>query len=141
MKLNQWWRRISGATDAGTVGERLAEAHLARQGYRVLARNWRNPADEREEIDLIALHGAALVFVEVKSRSSRALVPGYYAVNRRKKKVLRRACGAYLRQARTKPHTFRFDVIEVEFPVRSASDTPILRHFTHVPLFPKEYRF
>ena len=32
-----------------------------------------------------------LVFVEVKARRAGALVPGYYAVDRRKRKVLRRA--------------------------------------------------
>jgi putative endonuclease len=46
----------------------------------------------------------------VKTRPASALVPGYYAVNRRKKQVLRRAIHAYLTQLRLRPRTFRFDV-------------------------------
>jgi putative endonuclease len=128
--------------DAGTTGERLAEAYLLRHcGQVLLARNWRNPADQREEIDLVMSEGAVLVFVEVKARAAGALVPGYYAVTPKKKRVLRRACGAYLRRLRARPLTFRFDVVEVELPRDLSASTPIVRHFANVPLFGKGFRF
>ncbi|MBI4601734.1 MAG: YraN family protein, partial [Planctomycetes bacterium] len=47
----------------GRRGERAAARHLRRQGLRILARNVR---EGRGEIDLVALDGATLVFVEVK---------------------------------------------------------------------------
>ena len=124
----------------GDRGERVAAEWLARErGFRTVTRNWRNPRDRREEIDLVCRDGEALVFVEVKARAAGALVPGYHAVNERKKRVLRRASAAYLRALPDKPHTFRFDVVEVTFG-RATRDVPEVLHFENVPLFPKHFR-
>lgn len=131
-KLRKIWKRaaarfggVAFAGDAGNAGlgvagERAAEAHLRANGFRVLARNWRNPADEREEIDLVCEQPAGpgdaapvLVFVEVKARVAGARVGGYQAVNKRKKTVLLRACRAYLRRLRPAPPHVRFDIVEV----------------------------
>jgi putative endonuclease len=129
--------RPAPAGGHGAEGERLAADFLrGRKGYAIVARNWRNPRDEREEIDLVCRDGEVLVFVEVKSRADTALVPGFFAVDRRKKKVLRRAIHAYLTQLRTRPRTFRFDVAEI---VTSAKMPPQVLHFQNVPLFPKGY--
>lgn len=133
------WSGWSGRSDAGTRGERWAEAHLRRAGFTSLARNWRNPSDEREEIDLVMRDGEVLVFVEVKARSARALVPGFFAVTVRKKKVLRRACAAYLRRLRPRPRTFRFDVVQVELPETGGAAEPVIRHFANIRLFPKGF--
>ncbi|HZZ59530.1 MAG TPA: YraN family protein [Opitutaceae bacterium] len=116
----------------GPYGEQLAADYLIRRrGYRIIARNWRNPDDEREEIDLVALDGDIVVFVEVKTRSAQPLVPGFYRVGPAKKKVLRRAAKAYLRRCAPKPRTFRLDVVEVEL---GAGD-PVVLHFIRIPLF------
>jgi len=147
-------------SDAGARGERLAEEWLRRERrFAIVARNWRSPRDRREEIDIVARDREALVFVEVKARAAGALVPGYHAIDARKKRVLRRAIAAYLAQLTEKPRTFRFDVVEVSFPAaarRRASgpngptDTPAklaeiegepeLLHFENVPLFTKYFR-
>lgn len=134
--LGVWpWRRLS----TGAWGERRAEAFLKRLGYRLVARNWRNPRDRRDELDLVCSDGDVLVFVEVKTRSTVALVSGYHAIDRRKKKVLRRTADAYLKALAPaqRPRTFRFDVVEVD----SADDQTEggIRHFENVPLFPKFY--
>ena len=138
------FQRLFGPPEAdGPRGERLAAEWLARErGFRVVARNWRNPRDRREEIDLICRDHGVLVFVEVKTRAAGALVPGYHAVDQRKKRVLRRAGEAYLRALREKPVTFRFDVVEVSLPPappgsRTAAPPPEILHFENVPLFPK----
>lgn len=149
-------------SDAGARGERLAVEWLRRERhFAIVARNWRSPRDRREEIDIVARDGDVLVFVEVKARAAGALVPGYHAIDARKKRVLRRAIEAYLAQLREKPHTFRFDVVEVSFPVApkkaasgpnrptdrsaQASDAefaaePEVLHFENVPLFSKYFR-
>lgn len=139
-RFRSLWRGQHENADAGTRGERLAEGHLRRQGLTLVARNWRNPADQREEIDLVMNDRGVLVFVEVKARSAHALVRGYFAVTRRKKKVLRRACSAYLRALRARPRTFRFDVVEVELPPEGALTAPVVRHFANVPLFRRGFR-
>ena len=124
------------AEERGAEGERLAAGQLQRQGYEVVARNWRNPRDYRQEIDLVCRDGDVLIFVEVKTRPDTALVPGFFAVDRRKKRVLRRAIHAYLTRLRRRPRTFRFDVVEV---VTSAKRPPEVLHYANVALFPKGY--
>lgn len=120
--------------DAGARGEALAARFLKEEaGYCIVMCNWRNPRDRRDEIDLVCRDGDVLVFVEVKARSVLALVPGYFAVNDRKKRVLRRACKAYLRSLRPAPRTFRFDIVEIEH----GAAVPTVRHFENVPLFAK----
>lgn len=120
----------------GRSGERTAEQFLRREkGFRILVRNWRW---EKDEIDLVCLDRGVLVFVEVKTRTAAALVPGYYAVDRRKKEALRRVCSRYLKQVREKPRTFRFDIIEVS--VQPGGEKKVL-HFENIPLFPKDYHW
>jgi len=121
----------------GERGENLAAVYLKKKGYRVVARNWRNPRDRRDELDLICTDGEVLVFVEVKARDAGALVSGYHAVDTRKKKVVRRTAVAYLRRLRTRPHTYRFDIVEVEMGAGGKGE---VRHFENIDLFPKHFR-
>ncbi|MET0261702.1 MAG: YraN family protein [Rariglobus sp.] len=121
----------------GERGELLAAAFLKEKGFRVVARNWRSPADRRDEIDLILTDGDVLVFVEVKTRAAAALVSGYHAVNSRKKTVVRRAAIAYLRALRPAPLTYRFDVVEVAI---TPAGEPEVRHYENIELFPKHFR-
>jgi len=121
---------------AGDSGERAAEVYLCeRLGFTILARNWRNPRDLREELDLVCRDGDILVFVEVKARAGDALVPGYFAVDRRKRAAVRRAARAYLAGLAKMPRTFRFDVVEV-----ATAPAPEVLHFENVPLFGKDFR-
>lgn len=137
--LQRLWPRgkpAGGPTGArGAAGEqRAAEFLRDRLGYQIVVQNWRNPRERREEIDLVCRDREVLVFVEVKTRSAGALVSGLKAVDRRKKRALRRAIHAYLTQLRIRPRTFRFDVAEVVL----GGDAPAeVRHFQNVPLFAK----
>ena len=136
-KFRAWRARASGKQ-----GERMAETVLKNLGFKIVARNWRSPRDQRDEIDLVCLDGDALVFVEVKTRATDALVSGYYTVDRRKKAALRRAIDAYLKSLRpeNRPQTFRFDVVEV----RAGFDPHVeatVHHFANVPLFEKHDGF
>ncbi len=139
-----WLKKFLGAgvaADAGDRGEQRAAEWLKRErGFAVVARNWRSPRDRRDEIDLVCRDGDALVFVEVKTRTAGALVPGYYAVDGRKKRVLLRTAKAYLARLREKPRTFRLDVVEVALPGGAVDAAPEIRHFENVPLFPKNFR-
>jgi putative endonuclease len=132
---------MSDRAKAGADGERLAAAFLCKEkGCRIVARNWRSPRDRRDEIDLVCRDGEVLVFVEVKARAAGALVSGFYAVNRAKKKVMLRACTAYLRRLGSAAQnlTFRFDVVEV---TRATKDEPpVVHHYENIPLFPKDFR-
>ncbi|EDY82946.1 conserved hypothetical protein [Verrucomicrobiia bacterium DG1235] len=115
----------------GRRGEREAEKLLKRKGYQILARNWRSG---RDEIDLICLHGKAVVFVEVRTRKVGALVSGYDSIDRRKREALRRVCRSYFGMMKPKPITLRFDVVEIEHDEGTITAS---RHFDDVPLFSK----
>ncbi len=93
----------------GALGETLAARHLEREGYRIIGRNVRA---DGVEIDLIARRGPWIVFVEVKTRSSRGCGSPEEAVDPRKQQRLRRGARAWLATVRGgRP---RFDVIAVE---------------------------
>lgn len=50
----------------GDAAERFATGRLERRGYRIIDRNWRGRGGE---IDIIAMDGDILVFVEVRQRT------------------------------------------------------------------------
>lgn len=137
--VKNWWEaRIARNANAraGLEGERLAAAFLKKNsGFKIIARNWRSPRDRRDEIDLVCRDGEVLVFVEVKTRAGDALVSGYHAVDKAKKRVMLRACTDYLRRLgeRNQPPTYRFDIVEVQRAV--AGDEPVVRHYENIPLF------
>jgi putative endonuclease len=112
--LRRWFRwrlrRPLTADEAfGSWGEEQAARHYRAAGATILAQNWRHG---RDELDLVVLERRVLVFVEVKTRTAEMGGGGYYAVDNRKKKALRRAAYGWLKQIGGAPHR-RFDVVEV----------------------------
>jgi putative endonuclease len=100
----------------GRSAEALVAARLERAGWLIVARNAR-PSEVRGEIDLIALDGAALVFVEVKARRAGS-IPGpetpAMAVGARKRAKLRGLAAAWLRDRGydvPRHRDLRFDVV------------------------------
>jgi putative endonuclease len=95
----------------GAAGERRAAQHLCSRGYRIAARNVRAGG---VEIDLIAVRGGLVAFVEVKTRGSDALGPGEHAVDARKRARLVRGAAAWLAEHRGVARRVRFDVVVCE---------------------------
>jgi putative endonuclease len=58
---------VSDKIKIGNIGERLAAQFLEKQGYEIVARNYRY---HKSEIDLIARRENWVLFIEVKTRSS-----------------------------------------------------------------------
>lgn len=73
--------------DLGQWGEARAADFLSARGYKILAQNYRSRFGE---IDIIASHQGALVFVEVKARSTARFGTPAEAVTRRKLVKLQR---------------------------------------------------
>ena len=100
----------------GRAAEALVADALERRGMRIVARNERTSA-VRDEIDLIALDGPALVFVEIKAlRVSSVAGPERpaMAVGQRKRRKLRSLALAWLREGSVPAHAaLRFDVVGV----------------------------
>ncbi|MDQ2818159.1 MAG: YraN family protein [Candidatus Eremiobacteraeota bacterium] len=95
---------------AGSQGERAAEALLRERGYHILERNFRCRGGE---VDLIAIDGGTLVFVEVKTRSSLSRGSPIEAVTALKQARVRKAAQEYLAYSGQVFGRVRFDVIAV----------------------------
>ena len=95
----------------GRIGEEEACSYLRRRGYLIVERNWRTRGS-RGEIDLIGWDGKILCFIEVKTRTRRALISAAAAVNRQKQKQLREVARIYISRIRPYP-AWRFDVVSV----------------------------
>lgn len=99
---------MNNARHLGSRGEDLASAHLERLGYRIIGRNVRTPFGE---IDIVAEEGGMVVFVEVKTRSSRRFGHPKEAVDHRKRAKLV-ACGTHYLKT-TAHRRARFDVVSI----------------------------
>lgn len=94
----------------GILGEEAACRELTRRGYAILARRFRT---RHGEIDIIARHGAALVFIEVKARRSLRRGGPADAVDYRKQLRLERMALCYLSACGLAGAACRFDVVSV----------------------------
>jgi putative endonuclease len=106
-----WLDSLRVRLPLGRRGERAAEKYLRRNGYRIVARNFRAAG---AEIDLVAMDGETLVFVEVKTRRSRDAGAPEEAVDERKQKQIRRAAELFATRYRADEVTMRFDIIAVD---------------------------
>lgn len=107
----------------GRFGEQLAVTALEAAGLVVLDRNWRCPDGE---LDIVAADGAALVFVEVKTRSSVAYGDPAESIRPAKAARIRRLAVRWLAaHDERRWHEVRFDVVAV---VRNAPGGPDVRH-------------
>ncbi|MGD9855326.1 MAG: YraN family protein [Planctomycetaceae bacterium] len=107
----------------GNRGERAAARFLRRHGFRILARQSRSRIGE---IDLIALDGDTVVFVEVKTRSSHTAGHPSEAVTFSKQRQLTRAALAWLKRRRLLNQRGRFDVVAITW---SDSGPPQIEHY------------
>jgi putative endonuclease len=94
----------------GPAGEQYAERFLRRRRYRIVTRNYNCPMGE---IDIVALDGRTIVFVEVKTRTGREHADPQDAVNAAKQKHLTRAGEFFLRQTQSEDRVCRFDVVAI----------------------------
>ena len=97
----------SGRQRLGRWGEDKAAAWYTERGWEVLDRNWRGAGGE---LDLVLRRGGAVVFCEVKTRSSTAYGHPAEAVDRRKQRRIRALAVQWLRQHHEPAATLRFDV-------------------------------
>jgi putative endonuclease len=100
------------ATQAtGRHGEDLAHRFLRKQGYIIVARNYRLSAGDAEA-DIIAWEAGTLVIVEVKTRASDAFGPPDRAIDEDKRHALGRVAREYSRKCR-EGTVVRCDVVNV----------------------------
>lgn len=111
----------AGGPHRGKPGEDLACEHLARQGMRVLVRNYRCRAGE---IDVVAEDRGTVVFVEVKERRGESHGQAVEAVTLEKRRRILRAAHVYAAQRGLSNRSIRFDVVAIDW----GPDGPRVRH-------------
>ncbi len=128
--LFRFWQSLlarfsSGASPGlGPQGEQLAARFLQRLGYRILARGHRQRLGE---LDLVALDGKTLVFVEVKTWRTGDKGDPSEAVDDRKQARLTRAALTYMKRRRLLEQPARFDVVSIVW--QGEQNKPTIRHF------------
>jgi len=96
----------------GRFGEDLALQQLEREGFRIVARNLRT---RRGEIDLVALEGRTLCFIEVRLRSSFDYGSSAASVDARKRRRVIEVTRELLARETFPPHAaLRFDVVAID---------------------------
>ncbi|MBQ9408640.1 MAG: YraN family protein [Clostridia bacterium] len=95
---------------AGNDGEDFACAYIREQGMKILARNFRFG---RDEIDIVAKDGDAVVFIEVKARQSTVMGRPEEAVTAAKRRAIIHAATGYLKQNGLLDSRIRFDVAAI----------------------------
>ena len=107
--------RSTNRREKGNEAEQIARNYLAKNGYRVITRNFNCKVGE---IDIIAQNGEDLVFVEVRSWHSSATVNPIHTISRRKQERVIRAAEFYLAKHVPRPVPARFDVVIVKLGAR-----------------------
>ena len=112
----------------GRAGERAAARYLELLGCRILARNARTFGGE---LDIVALDGGVLLFVEVKTlREKPGFAPaGNLSPAQRRRNY--RAAMHYMAMLRRRPAAWRFDLIEVVY--RGTQVATLRRHPDYLP--------
>lgn len=93
----------------GWEGETIACDLLVQKGYQILYRNFRF---RKAEIDIIAFYKEWVVFVEVKSRSSKWIENLAELVSPKQRKLLIQAADHFL-VSRSMSYEARFDIITI----------------------------
>jgi putative endonuclease len=114
-----WWRRWFGSRS-----ERAAARFLKRLGYRIISRNY---TCSHGELDLVAVDGDCLVFVEVRSTGNDDTTRPAASVDEAKQRRLTKLALHFLQQHRLLDRPARFDVLIMSWPADHRQ--PAIEHF------------
>jgi putative endonuclease len=124
-----WWRWVLArlgfcAVDLGARGEAYAARWLKKRGMRIVGRNLRKG---KGEIDLVALEGEWVVFVEVRTRSSEGFMTPEQSVRYWKRKAVTKTVRQMMRRHRGKGFLPRIDLVAIVWP-EGAREPVAVRH-------------
>ena len=122
--INGHIRKWLAPRTLGERGERAAVKFLRRAGYVIVAHSIR---DKAGELDIVAVQGRTIVFVEVKTRTSHLAGQPIEAVDEDKQRRLTRLALRYLKRHDLLEKRWRFDVIAVTWPPDARR--PVIEHF------------
>jgi putative endonuclease len=133
--LKQNRRREHTTTSAvGSLGERLASEFLVDNGYRLVLSNFTVPVGRNTrgvavtgEIDIVALDGDTLCFVEVKTRTSDEFANPLATVTLRKQRQIIRTARIYRRIFALSEMKYRYDVVAIVITPRNEPQIELMK--------------
>ncbi len=140
----------NGANDAatsnvGNFGEKAAANYLRKRGFEIVASNFRIPIGRNRkgvqvtgEIDIIALEGETICFIEVKTRTSDDFASPLAAVDLRKQRQILRTAHAYRKTFGLLKSKYRFDVVSVVLNGKKAPKIEFIKNFWDEERFKKK---
>src|SRR5687768_8578602 len=119
--LKQDIRPVAQSTsETGRLGEHIAAEYLRTNGYRLVLSNFKVPIGRNSrgaavtgEIDIIAIDGETLCFVEVKTKTSDEFSAPLATVTLRKQRQITRTARVYRRVFGVKEMPYRYDVVSI----------------------------
>ncbi|MBI4137158.1 YraN family protein [Candidatus Roizmanbacteria bacterium] len=111
----------------GKSGELLAQKHLQNNGYTILETNWRG---RWAEIDIVAVDGDTLVFIEVKTRHSHEYGLPEESITPHKLHALERSALLYKQNHPELPDALRIDFIGIDYAVGSEPRINLIKNIS-----------
>ncbi len=138
--------RDSKTSEIGQIGEDLAAKFLVRRKFRLICSNFKasvgrniRGAAVTGEIDLIALDGDVLCFVEVKTRSSDEFASPLSAVDLRKQRQITRTARIYRKIFNLQNIKIRFDVVSIVLNEKNPPKIELFKNFWTESKFRKKF--
>jgi putative endonuclease len=97
--------------ETGDLGEKLARDYLEKHGYAIVETNCRTTGGE---IDIVARQGDFLVFVEVRTKRSKAFGTAEESITAKKQQHLIASAAYYYQSHENLPSSYRIDFVAVE---------------------------
>jgi putative endonuclease len=117
-------------TDAGRAAEAFVAGRLARRGFTIIERNFQVRGGE---LDIVALDGDELVFVEVRARTGERHGLAAESVDTRKLRFLLRSAAIYVaRRPEHQDRVWRVDLVAITLDPRGVIEN--YEHFENLTL-------
>jgi putative endonuclease len=136
LKIEDTPNAEKNTTLIGKAGEDLAAQFLVRRGFRLVCANFKVPIGRNRrgvavtgEIDLIALDGNSLCFIEVKTRSSDEFASPLAAVDLRKQRQITRTAKIYRKIFGLQNTNFRYDVVSIVLNKKKSPKIELFKGF------------
>ena len=128
--------KVPATSETGRRGERLAAGFLVTNGYRLVLSNFKVPVGRNTrgvsvtgEIDIIAIDGEVLCFIEVKTKTSDEFAAPLATVTLRKQRQIARTARVYRRIFGLTKMQRRFDVVSVVLRPGTAPSIELTKGF------------
>ena len=130
----------------GQLGEELAAGYLVREGFRLVAANYKVPIGRNSkgvqvtgEIDLIALDDATICFIEVKTRSSDFFSSPLAAIDLRKQRQIIRTARIYRKIFNLRGFPYRYDAVAIVLGTGNKPKIELRKNFWNEAKFRKKF--